>query len=68
MSYKHWLPLLLALNSTALYAASEELPADELLEFLGSYESADGQWIDPTDFEVPLSEPLRAERGGVKDE
>lgn len=69
MASSRWLMLglLTALYGTAI-AAEEELPSDELLEFLGSFETAKGEWIDPTDFEVPLPENSVAERGGEKDE
>lgn len=38
--------------------AAEELPSRELLEFLGSFETAGGEWVDPTRLEptVPPSE------------
>lgn len=69
MASSRWLMLglLTALYGTAI-AAEEELPSDEFLEFLGSFETAKGEWIDPTDFEVPLPENSVAESGGEKDE
>lgn len=69
MASSRWLMLglLTALYGTAI-AAEEELPSDELLEFLGSFETAKGEWIDPTDFEVPLPENSVAESRGEKDE
>lgn len=60
--------LMLALQGAQAYAAEEEDPPDELLEFLGSFETADGGWIDPSDFEMPLLEGQLAVRGGKRDE
>ncbi|HEY0721847.1 MAG TPA: hypothetical protein VGE50_11410 [Gammaproteobacteria bacterium] len=62
--------LLLALSSVPALAAEEEqvLPSAELLEFLGSFESVDGAWIDPTDFEIPLPGLAAAESGEKSDE
>ena len=34
----------------------EDAPSLEFLEFLGDWETEDGQWTDPAEFEVPLSE------------
>lgn len=39
--------LAMALLVTADAGASEEAPSVELLEFLGSWEDGNGQWIDP---------------------
>ncbi len=33
--------------------AAEEAISLELLEFLGSFETVDGKWIDPTQLEPP---------------
>lgn len=70
MASSRWLMLglLTTLYGTQAIAAEEELPSDELLEFLGSFETAKGEWIDPADFEVPLPENSVAESGGEKDE
>lgn len=59
-------PLVLAmLLLTAPVAAEDEAPSLELLEFLGSFETADGQWLDPTQLlDAPLPEREGAERGG----
>ncbi|MEW6645778.1 MAG: hypothetical protein AB1450_01080 [Pseudomonadota bacterium] len=45
-------------------AAEEEVPSPELLEFLGSFESANGQWLDPTQLDVPVPEQDAAAREG----
>ena len=34
-------------QGSALQAEETEEPSLELLEFLGSFESSDGEWIDP---------------------
>lgn len=70
MALSRWLMLGLftALYGTQAIAVEEELPSDELLEFLGSFETAKGEWLDPTDFEVPLPENSVVESGGEKDE
>jgi hypothetical protein len=44
-------------------AAEEPPPSLELLEFLGSFETAGGEWVDPVELEVPPSEEAEA-RGG----
>jgi len=62
------LGLLLMLCCTQANAAEDEQPSDELLEFLGSFESAKGEWIDPNGFELPLPAPEQAEKGVKKDE
>jgi hypothetical protein len=31
----------------------DEEPSQALLEFLGSFETADGRWLDPTDLDAP---------------
>jgi hypothetical protein len=36
--------------------AAEEQVSLELLEFLGSFETAAGKWIDPTQLQTPLPE------------
>lgn len=49
-------PLLLALLLLATPAlAEDEAPSLELLEFLGRFETADGQWLDPTELDVPVT-------------
>lgn len=58
-------PLALAVMLLAApLAAEEEAPSPELLEFLGSFESADGQWLDPTQLDVPAPEQGVAAREG----
>jgi len=70
MASSKWLMLglLTALYGPQAFAADDEQPSDELLEFLGSFETATGEWIDPTDFELPLPENKVVENGGQKDE
>lgn len=62
------LGIVLGLHGVQALAADEETPSAELLEFLGSFETAQGEWIDPTDFEVPLPEQATAQSGGKQDE
>ncbi len=62
------LGLLLALQGVPAMAAEEEIPSAELLEFLGSFETADGAWLDPSDFEIPLLGVNLAESGEKSDE
>ncbi|KPK40950.1 MAG: hypothetical protein AMJ69_00475 [Gammaproteobacteria bacterium SG8_47] len=60
MSGSTWLatwPLVITLLVAADAAASEEPPSIELLEFLGSWEGDDGQWVDPLDLLATLDEP-----------
>ncbi len=36
--------------------SGQDAPSLEFLEFLGDWETEDGQWTDPAEFEVPLPE------------
>jgi hypothetical protein len=67
--------------SSILQADSEQedgTPSLDLLEFLGEWESSDGEWLDPADFEdndfVKLIESTRSvlsaddQKGWVDDE
>lgn len=65
MPVSRWLlcGLLLAAGG-ALGAAEEAAPSLELLDFLGSFETADGQWVDPTQLEMPPSADERTDAGG----
>lgn len=47
---------LAALLLAAPVVAEDEVPSLELLEFLGSFETADGQWLDPTQLGAPRPE------------
>jgi len=41
---------------------SDEAPSMELLEFLGEFQTQDGQWMDPVQFlETDQSETLRSD-------
>jgi hypothetical protein len=55
MNYRHSLILLLMIQfSSILQAVSEQdngAPSLDLLEFLGEWESSDGEWLDPAEFE-----------------
>mgnify|MGYP000128961095 FL=1 len=55
MNYRHSLILLLMIQfSSILQATSEQdngAPSLDLLEFLGEWESSDGEWLDPAEFE-----------------
>ncbi|MBF8269099.1 MAG: hypothetical protein HW386_808 [Gammaproteobacteria bacterium] len=46
--------IVLANVSTLAYAADEpvtEEPAPDFIEFLGEWETADGEWVDPNELE-----------------
>lgn len=59
---------LAALLLASPVAAEDEVPSLELLDFLGSFETAEGQWLDPTELEVmPPPENETAERGGQEE-
>jgi len=62
MRVEPWALLLVSL-SVAAYAA-EEAPTPELLDFLGSFETATGEWLDPTELELPVPEDKTAQGGG----
>ena len=55
MSFPHRLALLIMILTSSLsYAQTEaesELPGEELLEFLGEWETEDGELLDPAEFE-----------------
>lgn len=55
MNYRHSLILLLMIQfSSILQAGTEQeegAPSLDLLEFLGEWESSDGEWLDPARFE-----------------
>jgi hypothetical protein len=61
--------LLLALLGTADGVESEEsTPSLELLEFLGSFETEDGEWLDPLSLDDTGEEPERIENDENHDE
>jgi len=55
MNYRHSLILLLMIQfSSILQADSQQegaVPSLDLLEFLGEWESSDGEWLDPAELE-----------------
>lgn len=51
MNVSRVLPLLLALTLAGAPASGEEPPPAELLEFVGSWQGADGTWLDPVQLE-----------------
>lgn len=57
-----WLLLVTSLAAPPQTAPSpvEETPGIEMLEFLGNFETASGQWLDPTQLEEALHEPSTA--------
>lgn len=58
---------LLLVASGQGFAQDEELPDDDFLEFLGEWESADGDWVDPLEFaEYELAEDLSKRCKGSK--
>ncbi|HFE38539.1 MAG TPA: hypothetical protein ENK06_09030 [Gammaproteobacteria bacterium] len=57
--------------SPALYAADElndDQPSLAFLEFLGSFETEDGQWIDPMEIEEMLNIPTQKTTEEADDE
>jgi len=47
--------ILMAQITTLVYAADESVaedPATDFIEFLGEWETADGEWIDPNELET----------------
>ena len=62
-----FLGIMFMLNTNAIASepTAQELPSVELLEFLGDWETANGEWIDPTELEqmsLPEQEPAEGER------
>ena len=43
--------LLIGLNASKVQGTDQEQPSMELLEFLGSWETEGGEWIDPTELD-----------------
>jgi hypothetical protein len=56
-----WL-LLALLPLGAAFAAEEEQPSMELLEFLGSWETKDGEWLDPVSMLSALLDEDKAQQ------
>ena len=66
-----WLVLsmiLFAPSARAEDAGPADVPDLELLEFLGEWETEDGEWIDPTSFEEPIELDVVGQDKGPKDE
>ena len=63
------LGIMFMLNTSAIASepTARELPSIELLEFLGDWETADGEWIDPAELEQ-MSLPEQGPAEGVRDE
>ena len=57
--------LLIGLNASQVQGADKEQPSMELLEFLGSWETEGGEWIDPTELDdtTPPAEEQEDEKG-----
>ncbi|WP_455210465.1 hypothetical protein [Kaarinaea lacus] len=55
-----WFAALLLLNVVSIaYAESEETLSMEFLEFLGEFQTEDGEWIDPLNLlDMGQSEPV----------
>jgi len=47
MRVSHFALLMLSLLTAGVFAAEEEQPSLELLEYLGNWEDSNGDWIDP---------------------
>ena len=45
-----------------------ELPSIEMLEFLGDWETVDGQWVPPTELESEIDSQIRDELSDERDE
>lgn len=43
--------LLMNMSAFAVQGSEQDPPSIELLEFLGEWETRDGTWVDPTEFE-----------------
>lgn len=43
--------LLMNMSAFAVQGSEQDPPSIELLEFLGEWETRDGAWVDPTEFE-----------------
>ena len=57
-----WLWLLLAVTHAGMaWAEGETQPSMEFLEFLGEWETEDGEWIDPQILESMEAETLAEE-------
>jgi hypothetical protein len=54
--------LLLVLLPLAASAAEDEQPSMELLEFLGSWETKDGEWLDPVSMLSALLDEDKAQQ------
>lgn len=53
--------LLLSLLPAGMYAAEEEQPSLELLEYLGNWEDSNGNWIDPQMLEPAMLKVVEKE-------
>jgi len=46
-------------NANIAFTEEAEIPSLELLEFLGNFESSDGEWIDPMTIEELANEQIK---------
>ena len=56
-----WIAALFLFGVSAIaYAETDETPSMEFLEFLGEFQTEDGEWVDPLDLlDMEQSESLR---------
>jgi len=66
----HWITALFLLSVSAIaYAETEETPSMEFLEFLGEFQTEDGEWIDPLNLlGMEQSESLRKQERDDEDQ
>lgn len=67
--YQYFAALLLLSVATIAYADAEETPSMEFLEFLGEFQTEDGEWIDPINLmDMEQSESLRKQERDDEDQ
>ena len=59
--------VLLCVFCHGVVSAAEEMPAMDFLEFIGEWETADGEWIDPLALKE-VEESVNAETKAVSEE
>lgn len=63
--------MLMALYSSMLVAqevAKDEMPVLDFIEFLGEWETEEGEWIDPNEFETEDYAELESEGPEAQDD
>lgn len=68
-SYRIFAALVLLNLVVAAHAESDDSPSMELLEFLGEFQTDDGEWIDPLNLTgMEQSEPNREQERDEEDQ